>query len=159
LIVREYSENRGAKYSSLYKLLEEELKNQGFAYTSNKFVIEEINFHKLFSAINKVIKLREEEAYELTPIAKLDSIFIEKNRYYYNKVYWTHKISSSINENQIVDNNGIEMTMDNALKLLINYSKNCNDANELDEILNNYNMQDNRSNQKLVLAFCIYISN
>lgn len=131
LIVREYSGNRGAKYSALFRLLVEELKNRGFDYTDNKILIEEINIPKFVSAINKVIKLREEEAYELSPIAESDSIFIDKKRYYYNKVYWTKK---SINQNQIISNNDIQITIDSALKLLINYTKNCNDTNGLDNL-------------------------
>lgn len=132
LIVKEYSGNRGAKYSALYKLLVEELVNLGFICNDNKFYINEIDIPKLVDAINKIIKRREEDAYELVPIAEIDTITISQEKYFYNKAYWKNKQLSSVNLNNTDSNR--EISVEQALKAIIDYSKNCNVIYELNEL-------------------------
>jgi len=133
LIVKEYSGNRGAKYSAFYSMLRQELLVEGFTEVGNKFKIDENDVSKFVEIINRIIQMREKNMYELVAVKDTDSIIIEKVRYYYFKAYWGLKLSVDEVNEMLPEQTSYDSIdkVENALKILIEYAKNCTDSNEL----------------------------
>lgn len=135
LIVSEYSGNRGAKYSALYRILTDELYKAGFIDIQGKFKLSEADITKFVEVVNFVIDQRETNSYDLIAIQDVDVVVIEKKRYYYFKAYWRPKSSTCQSSSEVSEENVILINnVDQSLKDIIEYLKNCNDIRKLDEL-------------------------
>lgn len=135
LVVSEYSGNRGAKYSSLYPVLKNELKKKGFeAETNGTFKFDEADISKFVKILNMIINKRDSEEYELVAVDEVDSIVINKQQYYYYKAYWQDKVLPNLVN--VSDNAGdlLANDIEKVLKYLVNYSKCCDDTTKLSKL-------------------------
>lgn len=135
LIVSEYSGNRGAKYSALYRILTDELHNAGFIDIQGKFKINETDISKFVEVVNFVINQREANSYDLVATQDVDVVVIEKKRYHYFKAYWMPKVIARQSSTEVSEENATPVNnVDQSLKDIVDYLKKCNDRDKLNEL-------------------------
>ena len=137
LIVREYNGNRGAKYSSLYLVLKNKLNVAGFKEIGGKFTIDKKDIPKFVDIINSIIDERKKEDYELfIPKGKdsIDSVSLEKRRYYYYKAYWRPKPKDIEGITDAIGNSLPFSRAEDAIRKLTDFLRNCNDKEDLKNI-------------------------
>ncbi|WP_321835231.1 hypothetical protein [Clostridium butyricum] len=125
LLVSEYFGNRGAKYSSGFRQLALKLRTANFKEKSNeKFIIEESNIDLFVEIINDLISEKINGCFELSAENDIDSITIKNKKNYFFKAYWHRKINKK--------NDGDFNKVEDCIKNIAKYIKECNDAKELE---------------------------
>ena len=120
LIIKEHNDSRGAKFSSLYKLLYTRIKDSSkncFKMYPDSIAVCEKNISIFIDIVNDILEGLNRQEYDLY---KDDSIYKinftrDNQTYWYNKVYWMPK-------NIIVTNNLEEVNVgkiDNTQEVLI----------------------------------------
>lgn len=85
---------RGSRYSSLYKILEEKLLEEGFTFGNESFLINENNVARFVDVINEINEEQNEGKYELAKSEEID----ELSSGVFNIVYWRYKGEEKVEE-------------------------------------------------------------
>lgn len=90
LLVSEFHGNRGAKYSALYLLLEEQLIGSAFIpINGTHFRIPLKRVPTFVKVLNNVVSEYRQDKYYLHTIRETDTLLIDNMRWYYVKCYWS----------------------------------------------------------------------
>ncbi|MGE5370703.1 MAG: hypothetical protein ACM3QZ_01830 [Solirubrobacterales bacterium] len=135
LIVTEFSGNRGAKYSALFRILADRLRSAGFAEMNGRFQIQEAEIPRFVEIVNLVIDDREAGKYELAAVNEIDIVMIKKVQYYYFKAYWQIKAQGEmINNNSVEGCQSAAGNVEQAFRVLVDYANGCGSRNDLNAL-------------------------
>lgn len=115
---------RGSRYSSLYKIIEQKLKDKGFVYENGSFIIDLDNITTFVSIINEVNEEQQEDKYCLVKSKEVDRLKLG----IFNIAYW--RFNDDMNSPQVIDKKS-------KLNIHINeWIKNIDKCNDLNELTN-----------------------
>ncbi|MBS6956268.1 MAG: hypothetical protein KH230_23915 [Enterocloster asparagiformis] len=136
----EYPRGKNAHYSSFYPHIKNILLENGFEERPEGFIITTLQIDLFVEIINQFIKIRESKDYEPIIDKKIDIMFIDGKKYFFNILYWADKkTQSERGEMRRMKADQEINVIKNAIQNLAEICRNAKEEKELERTVNYIN--------------------